>query len=174
MVTFSGFVYWRQVQEARSISMGQLRVLLEQIQGSSHEGDNFSEQSLQFYPTINEYTQNLNTNLQGGGVIALQAADGKILQNSGALTTEQIQQLNLPIPGWKGAAQMTIPKIQGIDNNQFLFVNPAILRNGQVSGYLLAGVPLDANNQLGRLRISLIMGNLVTLAIALTWWLFTS
>jgi signal transduction histidine kinase len=168
MVTFSGFVYWRQAQDVRSIALGQLKLTLEHIQGSSHEGENFSEQSLQFYSTITENTRNLNTNLQGGEVLALQAADGKVMQSAGVLTAEQIQQLNLPLTWWKGLAQITIPKIQGIENNRYLFVKPEILRNGQVSGYLLVGVPLDANNQLGRLRISLIMGNLLTLAIALT------
>ena len=44
---------------------------------------------------------------------------------------------------------------------------------GLVTGYLLVGVPLDANNQLGRLLVSLVIGNLLTLAIALTggFWL---
>lgn len=168
MVTFSGFVYWRQAQDVRMIALGQLKLTLEQIQGSSHEGEDLIEHPLQFSPTITDNTSNQNTFLQMGGVIALQAADGKILQSTGDLSAEQIQQLKLPLIGWKGTAQVTVPKKQGIENNHYLFVNPVILQNEQVSGYLLVGVPLDANNQLGGLRISLIIGNLLTLAIALT------
>jgi signal transduction histidine kinase len=58
-------------------------------------------------------------------------------------------------------------------NDQFLFINPAIVQNETVIGYMLVGVPLDPNNQLGRLLVTLVVGNLLTLAIALTggFWL---
>ena len=115
----------------------------------------------------------LNANLQEGEIVAFQAADGSILQSSGALTAEEIQQLPLPLAGWEGVVQAAVPQIPGVENNQYLFANPAIFQNGQISGYILAGVPLDANNQLERLLVSLILGNLLTLAIALSggFWL---
>jgi signal transduction histidine kinase len=167
MVTFSGFVYWRQAQDVRSIATGQLKLTLERIQGSSHDGEEVIEQQLLVSPTITDNTNDLNKILLGSDVIALQSVDGKILQSTGVLTAEQIQQLNLPLNGWNGIEQVKIPRIQAVENNRYLFVNPAILQNGQVSGYLLVGVPLDPNNQLDRMLVSLIIGNLLTLAIAL-------
>lgn len=69
--------------------------------------------------------------------------------------------------------QTSIPITSAIQNSRFLFINPAIVQNGTVTGYLLVGVPLDPNNQLGRLLVTLVIGNLLTLAIALTggFWL---
>jgi two-component system, OmpR family, sensor kinase len=173
LVIFSGFVYWRQAQDIRSIALGRLNFTLERLLSSSNEREGGIVQTQPVSPVTPNTAIDQNTNLQEGEIVAIQAADGKILQSTGALTVEQIQQLNLPLVGWKGVQQITIPKIPLIENNRYLFINPALLQNGQITGYLLVGVPLDANNQLGRLLISLVLGNLLTLAIALSggFWL---
>jgi signal transduction histidine kinase len=173
MVVFSGFIYWRQSQDIRSIALARLNYTFEQILGPTHERESVNEQPLQFTPTLNTNPTDQSVNLQDNEVVALQAADGSILQSTGILTAEQIQDLVLPLNGWNGVKQANIPKISGIADSRYLFVRPAILQNGQVTGYLLVGVPLDVNNQLGRLLISLILGNLLTLGIALTggFWL---
>ena len=173
MVVFSAFIYYRQSQDVRSIALGRLNYTIEHITGPSREREGLSEQSLTTLPAINSTTPDLGSSLQEGEIIALQRTDGIILQSTGVLTGAQIQKLNLPLSGWNGVVQAAIPKISGVNTNQYLFINPAIQQNGQVSGYLLVGVPLDANNQLGGLLISLILGNVLTLAIALTggFWL---
>jgi len=173
MVVFSAFIYYRQVQDVRSIATGRLSSTLEHVLGPSHEKDGLIEQQIDTYPAITGSTSNLSTSLQQGEVVALMGPDGTILQSTGVLSAAQIQQLHLPSPGWNGSVQATIPKTSGIATTRYLFINPAILQNSQVGGYLLVGVPLDANNQLGRLLISLIIGNLLTLVIALTggFWL---
>ena len=101
MAIFSGFVYWRQALDIRSIAMGRLNYSLEHLLGSSNEGEHNFEQVPPVSPTIPESAL-LDTNLQQSDVMAFQAADGNILQSSGALTTEQIKQLNIPVAGWKG------------------------------------------------------------------------
>ncbi len=173
MVVFSGFIYYRQAQDLRSIALGRLNYTLEHVMGSSHEREGLSEQPLTTIPAITGTTPDLGSSLQEGEIVVLQGLDGNILQSIGVLTATQIHQLMLPLSGWNGVKQVSIPKTSGIETSQYLFVNPAILQNGQLSGYLLVGVPLDANNQLGRLLVSLILGNVITLAIALTggFWL---
>jgi methyl-accepting chemotaxis protein len=173
MALFSGFVYWRQAQDIRSIALGRMSITLEHLLGSSNDGEHLNDQLEPISPGIPVNTINLNTNLQEGEIVAIQAINGTIMQASGPLSIEQIQQLNFPLAGWKGTQQISIPKIPSIQNDRYLFINPAILQNGQITGYLFVGVPLDANNQLGRLLVSLVIGNFLTLAIALSggFWL---
>ena len=173
MVVFSAFIYYRQAQDVRGIAVERLNYTFERILGPTHERESVNDQPLQFFPNISTTPTDPAINLQGNEVVALQAADGSILQSNGILDPEQIQQLPLPINGWTGIQQAKIPKTSGVTDTRYLFVRPAILQNGQISGYLLVGVPLDANNQLSRLLISLILGNLLTLGIALTggFWL---
>jgi two-component system OmpR family sensor kinase len=173
MVIFSGFIYYRQAQDVRSVAMAHLNYTLEGVISPSHEREGVSEQPLTALPAINGSATVLGPNLQQGEVLALEGKDGSIQESVGVLSTAQIQSLALPLTGWNGVAQVDVPKTDGVISGSYLFINPAILQNGQVSGYLLLGVPLDANNQLGRLLVSLILGNLFTLAIALTggFWL---
>jgi signal transduction histidine kinase len=173
MAIFSGFVYWRQAQDIRSIALGRLNYSMDHLLGSSNEGEHNLSHLLPVSPNTPDNTIYVNANLQQSDVVALQAVDGTILQSSGALSVEQIKHLNLPLVGWNGIEQVSVPKIPAIDDDRYLFINPAILQNGQITGYLLLGVPLDAHNQLGRMLVSLVIGNLLTLAIALTggFWL---
>jgi len=172
MGVFSAFVYWRQAQDVRAIAVGQLNFTLERFLGPEHEREGVIAQA-PVVQVIPDFSQSLSANLQASAVVSIQGSDGAIQQSFGALTPEQIQQLRLPQNGWTGIQQTIIPDIPGIDNNRYLFIKPSILQNGQTAGYLLVGVPLDPNNQLGRLVVSLVLGNLLTLAIALTggFWL---
>lgn len=173
MAAFSGFIYWRQLQDTRSIAITRLNYTLERLEGLTVDSEHNFNLLRPDYSSI--ITQNFgpNNSLQGVEVVAIQAADGTILQSNGVLSIAQIQQLNLPARGWSGVQQVIVPPIPQVENNRFLFVNPAIRQNGQAVGFLLVGVPLDANNQLGKLLVSLVLGTLLTLAIALTggFWL---
>lgn len=173
MVVFSGFIYWRQVQDIRSIAIARMNITLERVVGSSNERESGIDQLQTATPATSNVFSGINANLSEGDVVALQAANGAILQSTGVLTAEQIQQLNLPLAGWKGIQQIRVPKIPLIEDDRYLFINETLLQNGAVSGYILAGVPLDANNQLGRLLVTLVIGNVLTLAIALSggFWL---
>ncbi len=166
MLAFSAFIYWRQSQDVWTVAVGRLNVTLEQSLGLAEGEHDFDRQSvLSGFPSG---LPTLNANQLQYSVLALQAPDGTIIQVSGVLTADQINQLNLPLPGWKGVEQADLPSSVQIGNSRFLFVNPAFVQNGVVTGYVLVGVPLDANNQLGRLLVTLIIGNIVTLAIAIT------
>ena len=173
MVAFSGFIYYRQAQDVRTAALARLTYTAERIYESSHDRDGLSEQPSAATQAIAGNNSSLGTGLQEGDVVALLGTDGAVLQSAGVLSSAQIQQLKLPLPGWNGVEQTTIPKTSGVENTRYLFVSPVIEQNGQMSGYLLVGVPLDENNQLGRLLVSLILGNLFTLAIAITggFWL---
>ncbi len=173
MVAFSGFIYYRQVQDVRTAAMARLNYTLEHVLGTSHEREGQAEQPQAALPVITGGIPDISNSPQQGEVLALQAPDGSILQYSGGLSAGQIQELALPLNGWNGVVQVNVPKTGGVVSSPYLFVDPAVLQNGQVGGYLLVGVPLDVNNQLGRLLVSLILGNLLTLVIALTggFWL---
>jgi signal transduction histidine kinase len=172
MVVFSAFIFLRQAQEVRSIAVGRLNLTIERTFGQS-ENEHSNEQTQNVFSVVPGTTPDLNPNFLENSIVALQTTDGMIIQSAGILTPEQIRQLNLPLPGWSGVEQARIPKTTAIQDSRFLFINPAILQNGTVTGYVLVGVPLDANNQLGRLLVTLVIGNLLTLAIALTggFWL---
>ncbi len=172
MLVFSGFIFWRQTQDVHSIALGRLNVTIEHTLGQSDSEHGF-EQAQNIFSVLPGSTPDLNTNEQVDSVVAILATDGTIVQSKGILSPNQIGQLNLPLPGWKGVVQASIPITSAILNGRFLFINPAIVQNGTVTGYLLVGVPLDPNNQLGRLLVTLVIGNLLTLAIALTggFWL---
>jgi hypothetical protein len=157
LIAFSGFVYWRQAQDIRSIAITRLNLAVEHLEGVQAE----SEHAFEPPGSSAILSQNITTNsdVLAHQVVALQDANGKVLDSNGVLTSEQIQQLNLPAGGWSGVRQVSVPKITQVENNRYLFINPAIQQNGRIIGYLLVGVPLDANNQLGKLVISLILGN---------------
>jgi signal transduction histidine kinase len=173
MAAFSGFIYWRQAQDARSVAVARLNITVEHLEGAQGE----SEHGLE--PLVPGLSANLSQNLTANSdvlaseVVVLQDTNGNMVGGNGVLTNEQIQQLNLPAMGWSGVQEVRVPKIPQVENTRYLFINPAIQQNGRTAGYLLVGVPLDANNQLGKLVISLILGNLITLVIALVggFWL---
>jgi signal transduction histidine kinase len=173
MVVFSAFIYYRQAQDVRSAALARLNYTLEHIIGSSQEREGQAEQPLATSPAITGGAPDLSNNPQQGEVLALQSPNGAIYQSVGPLGSAEIQSLDLPLNPWNGVVQVDVPKVDGAISGPYLFVDPAIQQDGQVSGYLLVGVPLDANNQLGRLLVSLILGNVITLAIALTggFWL---
>lgn len=167
MVAFSAFIFFRQSQDVRNVALGRLSLTLEQILGST-EGEEHGEPPQITLSMITGVNPNLSSDQQPDSIVAIQSAEGSILQSSGLLTSDQLSRAILPSPGWQGVRQVELPKALVEGDNRFLFVNPAITQNGAVVGYLLVGVPLDANDQLGRLLITLVVGNLVTLAIALT------
>lgn len=172
MAFFSVFIFLRQSQDVHSIALGRLNVTIERVLGQS-DSDHGFEAAQNVFSVLPGRTPDLSPNDQFDSVIALLATDGTIVQSTGLLTSDQIGHLDLPIPGWKGIVQASVPLSSLVQNGRFLFINPAIVQNETVTGYLLVGVPLDPNNQLGRLLITLVIGNLITLVIALTggFWL---
>ncbi len=173
MGAFSGFIYWRQAQDVRSIATSRLNYAVEHLVGSAEENEHSPGLLTSGSSAFIFSNPGSITDLQAIEIVAVRALDGTILQNNGVLTDEQIQQLDLPVKGWSGVQMVSVPRIPTMEGNRYLFANPAILQNGQVAGYLLVGVPLDANNQLGRLQLTLALGNLLTLAVAITggFWL---
>jgi signal transduction histidine kinase len=173
MAAFSGFIYWRQAQDTHSIAVAHLNIAVEHLEGPQGESEHIFEPLVQGPSSILSQNLTANSDVLAGEVVAFQDVNGTMLGSNGVLTNEQIQQLNLPASGWSGEQQVSVPKIPQVETNRYLFINPAIQQNGRILGYLLVGVPLDANNQLGKLVISLVLGNLLTLAIALTggFWL---
>jgi signal transduction histidine kinase len=164
MVTFSFFIYWRQVQDARSVALVRLNSTIEHALGDPNEVEHYAEGGRVIIPGTSGSDP---VSIQEGTILALQASDGTILDSTGALSTALIQQIRFPAMGWNGVQQVQVPRSAAVVNNRYLFINQAIMANGQIMGYLLVGVPLDANGQLDRLLVSLIIGNIVMLSIAL-------
>jgi hypothetical protein len=110
MMIFSAFVFLRQAQDIRSIAMGRLNINIEHTLGES-ENEHSYEQAQNIFSVLPGSTPELNSNVQADGVVALLAADGTIVQSTGIMSSEQIGQLNLPLPGWKGVEQASVPKL---------------------------------------------------------------
>jgi signal transduction histidine kinase len=167
MVTFSAFIYFRQSQDVHNVALGRLNATLERTLGSPESSEHGIEPSQLSLSLISGLFPSQAGNLQQDAVVALQGVNGSAVQSNGMLTPAQINQINLPLPGWKGVEQVDLPNtLISSGSNRFLFIDPAITQNGAVVGYLLVGVPLDANNQLNRLLVTLVLGNLVMLGIA--------
>ncbi len=173
MVLFSVFLYYRQAQDVHAAAMARLSYTLEHVLGTSHERESQGEQPFTALPVITNGTPDLGNSPQQGEVLALQSVDGSLQQTAGPLDSSQIEALDLPLNRWSGVIKVTVPRVASAISGPYLFADPPIQQDGQLSGYLLVAVPLDANNQLGRLLVSLILGNVITLAIALTggFWL---
>lgn len=171
MLSFSAFIYFRQAQEVRNMALGRLNATLDHMLGTSEDREHGLEQSQVTQSMIGAISPNPGGNPQTDSVVAIQSVDGSILQSSGMLSSEQLSSANLPTPGWNGVQEVSLPSSDGSSlaagNNRYLFTNPAIMQNGSVVGYLLVGVPLDTNDQMGRLLVTLVIGNLLTLGIAM-------
>ncbi|NJD60489.1 MAG: hypothetical protein C3F13_03340 [Anaerolineales bacterium] len=167
MVIFSAFIYWRQAQDLRSAAVLRLNVALEHALGGQGEAEHFAEGGLLIFQGLQGSNPASDTNIQEGTVLALQTVDGSILDSAGVLSVVQLQQIHFPAAGWSGVQQVRVPKSVAEVNNRYLFLNRAIAQNGQTTGYLLVGVPLDTDNQLNRLLVSLSSGIILTMGIAL-------
>ena len=114
MLAFSGFIYWRQSQDVWSVALGRLNVTLERVAGVPEGDHEFEQQSL--LSMITGVRSDLSSTQLQDSVIALQAPDGSVIQVNGVLAADQISQLNLPLPGWKGVEQAAVPQLySGID-----------------------------------------------------------
>lgn len=168
MVIFSVFVYWRQALDIRSIAQARLNYIVERYLGPTHEGEDVNEEPHTTSPALLGTILGSTVETMEEHVVAIAAPDGTIIQSTGVLSADQLKKLNLQPAGWYGTRQVTVPKTPGVETTRFIFTSQPITQNGKLGGYFLAGVPLDAEHQLGRLLISLVIGNLLTLLIALS------
>ena len=106
MALFSAFIYFRQAQDLRSFALARLNFHVERLLSPPRDEEHES-----FLPSSG--TPSLSTDFQEGEVLALLGPDGSIVQTNGVLTAEQIGKLPLPLPGFSGIQQVSVPLVDG-------------------------------------------------------------
>jgi two-component system OmpR family sensor kinase len=165
LVFFSAFVYLRQAQEIRSIAVDRLNTRLQILLGTAGGGDHEDRQTPIMLLISGGGTA--NAWLQEGEALAVLSSQGNLVQSWGALPSEDLQ--GLPIQGiGAGSVQQIRINTAAVANTDYLFTVLPFQVNNNTAETLLMGTPLDPDRQLSRLLVSLILGNLLMLLIALS------
>lgn len=177
VVAFSVFIYIRQVHDLQDLAIVRLDIKMQRLGRSLRfSGSQFYQTPPARFPTDPISGESF---LQEGDLLALVDPNGKVLQNWGnqdtqtitPLTEKALQGGNLP-EIFTSQVTSTTSSGNTVRANYVLMFMPLSQESG-MGGYFLIGDPIDPGNQLPRLLFSLILGILVTLAVALVggFWL---
>ncbi|MCL4559628.1 MAG: ATP-binding protein [Chloroflexi bacterium] len=177
LAAFSGFVYYRQMQDVEYETRVRLEDRVRQF-GLLFRivGTGFLEQGNSILPILN---QNGVSVLQPGEALALIDPNGHAVQQAGPLSSADIQQLTARISQAGSSVTLALDQnsvsldLPTAKNGNYMFVI-APLRADEGGIWLLAlGSPVDPGGQLQRLALTLLGGSLaILLAAALVgYWL---
>lgn len=174
---FNVFIYIRQAQDLRVLAMARLEMKARRLGIILH----FSEQGFfERLPLQSLYdTFSGETVLQESDVLAFLTPQGEILQSWGALKSNAVSRLvararrsGIPRETFSGvifsvALSSTNPR------KAYLVMLAPIMPQARLEGFFLLGTPIDPDNHLPRLLLTLLLGTGGMLAIALVggFWL---
>ena len=177
MLLFSAFIVMRQVQDLRAVAVTRLEMKARRLgiffrpagPGALGRPPGQTPPS----PFDNDTVLELDDEL---AFINLQ---NQVLQNIGPASISSINQvISANITGQNSLDAQTgeiflAPLASGTIRKSYVFMAAPVTINNQPGGYLLLGTPVDPNNQITRLLVSLSIGMLITLTIALIggFWL---
>jgi signal transduction histidine kinase len=171
ITVFSVFVYLRQQQNLRSEAADRLEVKAQRLGGFLRfaSRDNFQR----FPERFSAIPDNAEPLLQTGDVLAITSADGTMLQFQGPLNSDSANQL-VAQALQRGSPDLIfddtsfLGRLPGdASHMEYAFIFAPIPVGGQPVGYFLLGGLVDPGNQLPRLLVSLVIGVLGTLGVAL-------
>jgi heavy metal sensor kinase len=168
LATFSGLIYFTQ---SRSLRSDVARRLQEQsVQAQAALAESQIEHENQGSAPISPLTGDA---LSAEEVLILTDARGAIAGAWGRKVEHPEQVVGrLLAPGFSGDQPAFVQKIRAQDANgdtstaDFAFARTPIERDGQVAGYLIYGRESDVAEQERRLAASLVIGNIIMLALA--------
>lgn len=176
LLVFSVFVYTLQARDLRRQTIEQLENKINEIQTLN----GFS----QLDPFANGFTiPNISTQtgplLQKDDVLAVVDTSGHVVQKYGPITSNDVNRLaETRISGGAGQGSFTYSLVSATATSQnvheeYLFIVAPISIGHTVIGYLILGNPVDPGGQLHRLILTLLIGGLGVLVIALGggYWL---
>jgi len=165
---FSLFIYYSQSRDLQADSIARMQQKLTRLQAYFHSPDwQNSNLGISNIPGPDSQSP-----LQLGDALALVDTSGQVAQNWGqSLDNGAIEALVEAAGRQPGLEvyEQTIP-IQSSGgrsiNTDYLFIAVPVLRGDTLLGFLIIGSPTDLTSELDRLKLSLILGNLVMLLIA--------
>ena len=177
MLIFSAFIVVRQAQDLRAVALARLEMkarrlgIFFRVAGAGP----FNRNPGQLPPAQFEN----DTVLEQDDVLAFVDSQNKVVQNVGPATDSAINLLmsansiDQNTPDNQAAAIFLAPLDGTTIARSYTFMAAPVIVNNQLGGYLLLGTPVDPNHQLTRLLVTLSLGILITLTIALVggFWL---
>jgi signal transduction histidine kinase len=177
LAIFSAFIYTRQKQDLQYQTVDRLELKIRQFQALDILSNpaNFLGGQLSL-PILPQDSQPL---LSDNEVLALIDLQGQVLQKMGPISTNSVNllaQYALGRSSEEGAFTYSIVSATASNvstPNQYLFLVAPISFEHHIIGFLILGSPVDPEGQLHRLLITLLLGALLTLSIALVggYWL---
>lgn len=177
MVIFSVFIYTRQARDLRLVAIANLDSNIRRLAGfvGIVGRGNFNQLPL----TIPSDPQSGESVVHQGDILAFLDGNGQVIQSWGPLSSENLSQiiprnLQLETVSRLPTAQFMSTRLlsDGGKVNYALAILPYTPQR-QLAGYILLGTPIDPDHQLTRLMVSLGLGILITLSLALLggFWL---
>jgi len=129
--------------------------------------------------TIPNISQDAGPLLQSDEILAVTDVQGRVVQNYGPVSTSDVDRLT-QVGMSRGAGQgpftysLLSAKAQvGSEPREYMFVVAPISLGSSVIGFLILGSPVDPTGQLHRFLITLLLGGMGTLVMALAggYWL---
>lgn len=177
LVVFSAFIYVQQGNDLRAASLSRLETKFAQLQALIQlpPRDALREGRITL-PSIPNNGQPL---LQAGDVMAITDPNGKVVQSVGPMQPTEISafaQQEIQERGESNPLAYSIGAGTEIDQgkkSQYYFLLAPVTFAGTDIGYLVLGSPVDPSGELSRLLLTLFLGSIGTLAIALLggFWL---
>ncbi len=174
---FSIFIYTRQVTELRTIAQAQLQSQSQQLIVLYRLAGLFNPQAGPFQ--LPDLSGQGNLMLPDKEMLALIGSDGQTLQKAGGISDDIISQISQAWqkinqagpPATYSAAEVTIED-QG-KKTGYAFMITSLVAERHYFGLMILGRPVDPDEQLARLAVTLLLGSLATLAIAVAggYWL---
>lgn len=177
LAVFCAFVYTRQAYDLQLHTQAQLQIKSQQIEGVYRMA--LSVDSEGDHPAMPNLSGASGVILPDTATLAIVQSDGTTAQKIGAIDQATVQglvqswQSTSRIPG--GVAYLTNLNVPDEHNQKekFLFLVTPLFIDRKIGGLIILGSPLDPDGQLPRLVLTLLLGSLATILIALGggYWL---
>ena len=171
VVSFSAFIYTRQKQELELAAFRRLDFRTRRLEALLHiTGPNFIDRSA--LPPSGDPDSN-SVLSQEGEVFAFVDTGGQVVQNWGTMDANGISQLfQKTVDGQdlngKGSPMPRLVSTSAVGSqSKYVMLLAPVALQGKLGGFILLADPIDPDNQLPRLFVSLTLGVLSTLAIAM-------
>ena len=168
LVLFSGFIYYNQARDLQGDSVGNIQEkfarLLGYFRSAAWQNSNLGLSDV----------PDTNPPLQQGDILAIVDNNGQIVQTWGIKPSDKLVSDLISTASQQRSLDVYEQTISVTDSNgkasdaDYLFIVSPVVRDATPIGALIIGSPSNLNNQLQRLRVSLILGSLAMLLIAFT------
>ncbi len=171
MIVFSAFIYIRQVQDLRAVAAARLELKARRLGIALRLSEQGFFSRLPLQPPDNPFTD--DTLLQADDMLAFLTAKGEVIQSWGPVDDNAVSRLvenvarRLITRRTPGSATFPAMLYSTSPRKAYLALLAPIASEGKLEGFLLLATPIDPDNHLPRLLISLLLGMALTLAVAL-------